>query len=474
MKNSKLYSILQAFDKYEQNRCRKYVQSPYFNVNEELIQLFETLIDHINETPEDELCKEEVWCVLQPSKRYDDVRFRKYCSDLLKLVEGFLAQEVYEDRRLDQANNLIEAVGERKLEKLYKSTMRRARRLLEKQKYRHASYFYHNYEVEKNYYELTQFNIKREVKSNIEQIINNLDWFYLAEKLKYLCEVQSRKVVASHDYKVLFTDEILMHLNKNTYDSIPPVAIYFQIYKALEENEEPSHYYKLKELLNKYGLTFPKSEASEIYTFALNYCTQQINKGKPDFLKEIFDLYKDLLEKEILIQNGELAPWHFRNIVVVGLRLGEYDWIERFIHEYNIFVPESFRENAISFNLANLYFYQKKYNKVIELLQTVEYEDFSYNLNSKLTLLLTYYETDEIEALYSLMESFRAYLNRHKNFPEYRRRPYMNLIKYTKKLTKILPGEQDKLKKLTQEVEQVGNNIANAKWLKEKIAELEG
>ncbi|MEM1323958.1 MAG: hypothetical protein AAGG75_27100, partial [Bacteroidota bacterium] len=99
-------------------------------------------------------------------------------------------------------------------------------------------------------------------------------------------------------------------------------------------------------------------------------------------------------------------------------------------------------------------------------------EDVSYNLGSKLMLTATYYETDEIEPLYSLLESFRAYLNRHKEIPNQRRKNYLNLIKFTKKLTKVIPGDKKAIDKLKQEIDSSGG-IMNEEWLKEKIAELE-
>ena len=93
MHNSKLYSILEHFDKYEQNRLRKYINSPYFNKNQALIHLFEIFIDHINDENSNEIEKKNIWEKIQPQKKFDDVRFRKLCSDLLKLVESFLAQQ---------------------------------------------------------------------------------------------------------------------------------------------------------------------------------------------------------------------------------------------------------------------------------------------------------------------------------------------------------------------------------------------
>ncbi len=472
MHNSKIYSILKHFDKYEQNRLRKYITSPYFNKNKVLIGLFELLIEDINSEKTSELEKEEIWLKTQPKKKYDDVRFRKLCSDLLKLVESFLAQQVYEENPLYQATYLIEAVSKRKMGKLNNSSMNTAKRLSKQQFYRTSNFYYYQYEIEKNFYLLDRHEFKRVDRKNVEEIVNNLDYFYLAEKLKYYCTVLSQQHVVSHTYELLFIEEIINHIKKYKFEEIPPIAVYFQIYLTLIETDNEEHYFKLKDLLKKYGLLFPLEEAQEIYEHALNYCVRLINKGSIMFLEEYFHLYEDILDKEIIYVDGQLSPLNFKNIIVAALRLEKYDWTKEFIYKYKHRLPDSSRENAVTFNLARLYFYQKKYDKVIELLREVEYDDITYNLSSKAMLLITYYDTDEIEPLYSLMESFRTYLNRHKEIPQQRRKNYGNLIKFTKKLTKLYHGDSKSIKKIKTEINN-SNNTANIEWLQEKIAELE-
>ncbi|MFQ5448272.1 MAG: hypothetical protein ACE5FF_15205 [Saprospiraceae bacterium] len=474
MQNSKLYSILRYFDRYEQNRLRKFLVSPYFNKNQALVQIFGLLVKHINSQKTTELQKESIWNSVYPSSPYDDVLFRKNCSDLLKLVERYLAQQVYEENPVHQATYLIEAIAKRKMERLNNTSVKSARRLSNQQLFRTADYYLHQYHIEKNYYELREHEHDRTARWNVEEILNNLDRFFLAEKLRYFCSVLSQQFIVSHEYELLFIEEIISHIEKFSYQDVPPVAVYYQIYLTQKEAENTDHYFKLIELLEKYGDLFPRNEAEFIYQAALNYCIKKINEGSQQFLEEYFNLFVILLQKEMLLTDGELSPWHFRNIVVAALRIGKYEWAENFIHDYKSFLPEAMRENAVSFNLAQLYFSQKKFEKVIELLRTVEYEDFTYNLNSKTMLLSTYYEMDEIEPLFSLLDSFRTYLNRHKNFPSSRRIPYNNLIKFTRKLARIIPGDNAAIKKLKTEIEKSGEgSVANITWLKEKIAELE-
>ncbi|NET32459.1 MAG: hypothetical protein F6K19_10680 [Cyanothece sp. SIO1E1] len=472
MRSSKIYSILEHFDKYEQNRFRKYLCSPYFNKDEKLIALFEILLHDINSKRRHELEKINLWNQLTPSKKYDDVRFRKYCSDLLKLLEGFLALQVYESNPLHQATYLMDAVGKKKMEKLYNSTMKTARRLSDQQQFKPASYYYYQYEVEKNFYDLLDYEKKRAVRTNMEEIANNLDYFYLAEKLRMYCAVLVQQYFASQEYQLLFIDEILSHIKEINLEEVPPVAIYYQIYLTITEKDKEEHYYRLKELLDQHSLTFPQQEALSLYYFAINYCIQRINLGFQKFSGEFFKIYSDLIDKEIIFVNNELSPWDFKNIIVNALRLGKFDWTENFIKKYSHKLPEESRENAVTYNLAQLYFYQKKYDEVIRQLSNVEYEDVSYNLNSKTMLIATYYETDELIPLYSLFDSFNAYLNRNRRIPDDRKKYYKNLIKYTKKITKLPPGNKAAVEKLKKEVSETPN-IVNINWLKQKIAELE-
>ncbi|MEZ5043531.1 MAG: hypothetical protein R2828_26780 [Saprospiraceae bacterium] len=472
MRTSKIYSILEHFDKYEQNRFRKYLASPYFNKDETLVQLYEVLLADIGTSKRQPLEKKDVWRKLGLPKRYDDVRFRKYCSDLLKLLEGFLAQQVYESNPLHQATYLIDAVSKKKMEKLYNGTMKTARRLSEQQPHKSASYYYYQYEIEKNFYDLLNYEKKRADRTNMEDIANNLDYFYLAEKLRMYCAVLVQQYFASQEYKLLFIDEILSHIKEIDLDQVPPVAVYYQVFLTITQKENEDSYYNLKELLDQHGLKFPKQEALSLYYFAINYCIQKINSGNQIFAEEVFKIYNDLVNKEIIFVNDELSPWDFKNIVVLALRLGKFDWTETFINKFKHKIPQDDRENAVTYNLAQLYFYQKKYDKVIEQLQNVEYTDVTYNLNAKAMLIATYYEKEELEALYSLFESFRAYLNRHKDISLQAKKNYSNLIKFTKKLTKVNPGDQKNLAKIKTEIDAT-KGIVSVRWLREKITELE-
>lgn len=468
----KLVKVLKHFNTVELNRLEKFITSPYFNVNDSLIILFNLITEGLKNSTLNDLTKESLFYRMFSGEEFSGTRFRKGCSDLLKLIEEFLAVEEYRRNPLHQATYLMQSIAGRKLDPLYNSVLKSTRILSSRQHEVAASYYYHQYEIEKNYYTMLGSEIKRDSGFNLEQIAENLDYFYMAEKLRYYASALSWRNVVTEDYQMLFMDEILKHIEKTDYSQIPQISVNLAVLNVYKEPEKEENYYHLKSEIFRNIDRFPPMEARDIFLAALNFCIKRINQADQKFLEETLLLYQYGLEKQYLFINGELTPWTFKNIVVVALRLKEFDWTESFINEYSKYISEDQRENAVTFNLARLYLYKKDFEKVLELLREVEFEDFSYALGAKVMLMVSYYDLDEIDPLLSFLSSFRVFLNRKKNqLPEQRRKNYLNTIKYTQKLATLNPTDRHAISKLKKELEEA-KNVADIQWLLEKVNEL--
>ncbi|MDX1910322.1 MAG: hypothetical protein SFV22_02490, partial [Saprospiraceae bacterium] len=252
----------------------------------------------------------------------------------------------------------------------------------------------------------------------------------------------------------------------------PELEIYYRTLLSLHDQENSEHYTNLRKLLDAYAAKMPQKEAIELYDAVLHYCTGRINKGDRSFFQEYFDVFAEAIQKGIFVQNGELATWRFTNIVGAALGLGKHEWAENFVETYKNALPPDSRQNTYNFNLARIYRFQKKHDLVLELLQNVEYEDIGVNLISKMNLLFTHYERKDYEVLNSFIDSFRVFLNRHKNIPQQRRAGYLNLLKYTRRLIRLRPRDKAAVTRLKEEVQREKNNIVNYTWLVEKLEEL--
>ena len=471
MEDTKLVILLKSLDKYEHNKLKKFLCSPYFNKDQQIFGLYEYLRKKLDSKSVQHANKEDAWKFMLPSKPFNDPRFRKYFSDLLKLCEYFIAVEILETNQSQKQDLLLQSLVKRDLEKHAKYQFLKLDKSQNGNQFRDNEFYYRQYLIEKYRYDFSKAELKRASIGNTEAIGENLDYFYISEKLKYYCSILSRKHFLTHEFKFQLVDEILSFLKNKNFDAVPPVKVYYQILLTFISPEETTYYYELKSVLNKYTVFFPKDEANKIYQYAQNYCITKANQGKTEFLTEYFELYQELIQKEIIIENGELNPWHFKNVILVGLRLGEYKWAEEFIAKYQTYLAKEYRKNAVTYNLAQLYFYQKDYNKVIEQLRDVEYDDLAYNLNSKMMLIAIYYETEEFDPLYSLFDSFRTYLNRHKEISPNRKSQYLKFISFTKKITNLNPNDQHAAGQIKKELEEE-KAVANKKWLLEKVEEL--
>ena len=468
--SNKVFQTLGCLEQAETKRLLRYLKSPYFNQSKTLVRLCELLLIQL-ERGKNGFFRQDIWRKLFPETPYDDVNFRKYCSDLLGLVEGFMAQEAIQQDPGRLSLELLKFVSSRKISPLYNSAVNGARAAVDAQSYKSTSVYLKTFLVEQYYYALMDFDFKLNVRSNIEAISSNLDIFYFSEKLRLYCTALSRRKISNTAYQFEFMDEIRHLLETFPLEQTPELAIYYFSYKTLEDDSDESHYFNLRTLLDQYGAVMPRLEAIQIYDSALHYCTGKLNQGNRVFLQEYFDLFQLALDQKIFLYKNAFSSWRFNNANGVALRLGKLDWAENFVEQYKDYLPSEERHNTHSFNLARVFLYKKQYEKVLNLLQNVEYEDIGFNLISKTMLTITYYELDEFEALKSFTEAFKVFLNRQKDLAETRKQSYLNLIKYVRKLIRLSPGDKAEIQQLKDEITADKAKIVNHEWLLEKLGE---
>lgn len=430
----------------------------------ELAELICGLIDS-----REDMDKEVVWQSLEPNRSYDDTRFRKYCSDLLKLSERFLAQQEFDRYPLRSASYLLKTVASRRMDNLYNSSLRIARRMTERVEAKGLDYLHDVYQVER-YHQVILEADNRTQKLNVDRIVRNLDKFYIAQKLMSYMTAMSQKRIINLEYDLLFIDEILDHIEQNPYPDTPQIRILYLVAKLYQTNDS-QFFPELKELVFEHINLFPPAEANKIFRSSLNFLIGWSNEGRSEYLRQLFEFYQYAIGQAFFFLEEGFNPWIFKTIVLVSLRLREFAWCQEFIDNYAERLDPDVRENAIRFNTARLHWYQKNHDEVLTLLNQVEFDDFSYNLSSRAMLLATYYEIDEVEALFSFLDSFTAFLRRNASkLPKKRHENYKNLIKYTRKLSKLSRRDHAKLEALRDEVESK-SNLGDKRWLLEKIEE---
>ncbi len=469
MKNTKIFKLLSNFSHQERQRFLDFLKSIYFYQNDYLVRCFAALLPSLQKTKPISQTDIEVWKKIYPNKKFDKARFHRVCSDLLKEAERFLAYFKFAQNKSLQNIFTLQNLNEKRAMAQLPYYLKFANDFNEKSEIKDGEFYYHQFLIAEQRYMFDVNNSNRTDNKALIELINNIDVYYLIIKLQAFCAALHYQNVSNLDVELLFMDEILIHLKKKSYKEIPVINIYYHILLTQLEKENEQHFQNLKSLLLENGHLFPQSLAREMYSHAIQYCIKKSNSGAISYYTELFNIYKETLKLELIQTNGMLSPPDFKNIITVGLRTNNHKWVERFIHQYKEKLPADHQENAFTFSMARVYFFRKEYDKVLELLQQVEYDDVFYLLDAKLTLVKTFYELKEFESLSALLDSFKMLLRRKKIISDEYRIIYTRFILFLKKL--IQANEKKKLILLKDEL-QNARQVADISWLKEKVDEM--
>ncbi len=477
MEQSKIVQHIQELSSKEQERFRSFVHSPYFNQHEATIQLLELIMRHLSGSNGVILERKAVFQQLFPDQDYEEQQLHNVMSYLKKLYHKFLAFRHFEEEDLQEQLYTVEQAYAFNQHDLLSNRSKQLEKKLKKHPYRNSEYFHINY----RFHNLLGFYsgnyVDRARSDAFQDMLDNLDKYYLVEKLRNCCHLTANSMLMNTRYQYGLFEELLTFLEKNwdAFQKERVIVLYYNILMSLRDEQNPVYYEKLKELLNTELDHFSRQEVNDLYGFSYNYCIRQINLGNSNYQRELFELYKEGLKKELLINNGLLSEWDYKNVVTLGCKLQEFTWTEHFINDYKEKLPASKRENAYKYNLANLFYNRKQYSEAQETLLQVQFTDVKYHLNTTFLLLRTYYAMEDTEALLSLIETFRIYVIRNRKMTSDQKKGYTNFLRFAKKLVLLKHHSstytrktlREKIDKLYHKIEQT-SNVINKYWLLEE------
>ncbi len=473
MYRSSLLKAVKTLDKKESKSFLQYLKSPLFNRHEKLLGLYELIIA---QSPgfDKHLEKEKLFAELYPEKAFSEESLRNLASDLLEHLEKYLCWlEVQEEEELGD-RLLLRQLKKRELHSRFFSRFKKIFKRRKRKGLRDVQWFDDDHRLLTELNEVHSHRNDADYDRSLQLRSNQLDHHYLALKLSLSCEMINRKNVFNKQLQARLLNPLLREIESELeyYKKIPAIYLYYLVLMTLMEPEEPKHYNLLVTQLHTQIHFFSKAEGRALYKYAQNYCIKNINQGDNAYLASLLGLYKRLLGSQLILENGRISDSDYRNIVTVGLRLREFDWVEEFIHKYENYLGKEQRANAYSYNLAAYFYERADYAKAQELLNKLAFSNVFYSLGVRSLLLKIYFDTRESEALFSLIKSFKTYLRRNKQLSKYQVTIYSNLLKFSQQAARLQQNreliEDSELKKavkgLLKDIEKT-REIANINWL---------
>ena len=469
MKKSKLIQLLNSLKKEELPQFSDFLASPYFNRDENVTKLWNYIKNYYPDFPEEYIKKEVVFANLYPQETFDGKRLAYLMNYLLKQGESYFQIKALQDDQPRKEYYLLRQFYQRDLNKHFLANYKKVeRKLLDVEKENLDTYYYNQY-----FYQLQdEFQINKTLRKkdnpNLKLAHDHLDQFYFINKIMYCCEMLNRKQIYSTDYgqNIALLNEIEDHLNKSQPLS-PLLNTFFKMFLLLKEPSNDNHFHEFNEELQKNEHRISKAELATFYLNSINYSIRKIRNGQDQYLEIALNTFMKGIENRVLFENDVLPYKTFLNTYSFALRLGKYNWVEKFINEYYKFLPVETQKDAFHYSLSDLYFQKKDYDKVLDNVNKVDLKEMAYSLGARAVMIKTYYELDEMDPLLSLLASFTIYLKRNRNISDNFKKAFLNFCQLVNKLLKIKPHKIERLELEMKETQP----LIDRKWLVEKLEE---
>jgi hypothetical protein len=465
MKNSKLWQALGALSSEEQQRFALFVKSPYFNSQPMVTAFFEALAErcwHKGLPPEKAALHQELY----PALPYDDHRIRLLMSKLFKLLDTFWKVEM-SDTEIPWA--VPQAYRQRQLPKHFEQALRRTQRRLSNSPSRSSRHFLDQYLLADEAYR-QRAQQKRTSALNLHEADQYLNAFYCIAKLRQACLAKSHQFVFPTDYEIALLEELLQYLHDSPLLQEAAVAAYYHSYHYLHGSADATRHFDafLDLISGPKSAVFPAEELQDMFLLALNFCTRQYNLGSSAYLQAQLQLYKLGLEKGLLLQQGLLSPFTYRNITTLGLILEDYEWVDDFLEQYRAAMPANRADQMYHFCRARLEYAKGRYGAALERLNEVHFSEPLLQLSVRTVRLKLFYETGAYDLLEARMHALEKFIRRRKAL-SYHRENYLNLLHFLRQLQELPPGEKKARLVLAGEVKACPN-VAERTWLLRQLS----
>lgn len=444
-----------------------FLQSPLFNTVERLQHFFQILrVQAFREA------REKVFAKIYPkAKQFDAQKWYEACSQLRKLLERYLAFRQFDQEDAPPLQSFMDL----RMDQAFEKQLKRSRRELSAQNLRDSRFFRKQFELGAAADAFFGLQQKRAPDENLETLVEGLDLYYFTEKLKYSCEMLNRNNILQPKYDPkLCTDLIhILETDDHLYLQEPIIAIYHRIFSMLADEKNENHFHFLVQLLQKHGASFDPQEANAMYTYAQNYCVKQINNGQRNYLEPYFELGLDMLNKDLLLEDGYLPHWHYKNLITVGTRLERFDWVVEFLDTYRERLSPAFQESAYYYNRAAFHYERGMFSDAMRFLQQIDFPDIFYNLASRTLQLKIFFESEDYDALQYHAKAFRHFLRRKQTLSSDRRKLYESFIRLTLAISRwqVLPDGERKSQKYQDIQKQLADKPAliELSWLRKQL-----
>lgn len=463
--DSNLYQLFSSLSHAELKELDKAVRSPYFNYRTEEIRLYEFLLQAKKRKVDEILLNDAVKYVFSKGEG-DAAKLRHVMTYLMRIINRFIAIGEMENNEEQKQLLLARSMRKRGLGKLFTLGYKEAEQYMQDDAALSPELYYHQFQLHTEYY-IHSITNRRAQNEDLQRMSDDLDSFYIIQKLKHVCNLLSYRNVFKFEYNDDVMQDIMPLVQKKQMLNNPLVNLLYHNYLCLTDPNNEDYFIKLKDLLLNHSQRVDVKELRDIFTLAINYCIKRLNTGGQKYYQEVFEIYVAGLQRGVFEDRGQLSPFTYKNISAIAIGLKQYDWVAVFLDAYKEKLDEDIRDGFYAYCMARYCFATAQYERAMQLLQEVEVKEQFTDLDARVLLIKTYYELDEYGLLDYSLGNFKQQLKR-KKMQTYHATVYGNFARNMSKVMHLRPYDKKARTELKATI-SLTNAIAEKEWLLSKL-----
>lgn len=466
---SKLIYFLTAMSGEDRGLFREYLHSPVFNHREEPQLLYDHIVKKCLKDPPREIDEKLAIVAVWPREGGDAAKLQKVKNMLMTLVISFLEFRHWRASGSSARVGLLHALNKMRDESYFDQYYRKLKANLDEE----AGLDFQSLSAR---LDLEVALMEHKQQKGIRSVDNHLDVSFKAmEKVVHGHVLRFAFVVANQTMIVggQIPEWVTAHIDRLEEGDVvdePLLEIYYLLYHTLWPTAKLAQLTRLKEQLLQYAHRCTPQTAMDIYVGTINNYSRYAQTSGENLLGEIFEIYQSLVDTVARSKRILLNRSHFKNIVHLGSRLKEFEWVATFLEEGKSLLDAEDIETTLDYNMGVFGFYKGEFKDAERCFNRVlgDVKDVFYAFDARMFLLMCFFETGDSMGMESMVHSFRMLLERSDRVSELHKNHYLSFLRVFRKLLGTPLNDQFRLLQLKAEIDLLGPSSGKA-WLLEKV-----
>ena len=300
--------LLSQLNDAEIKRFKKFIESLYFNSNNNATKLFTVLKKYHPKFNPSKIIAEQIYGQVFPNHgdyQFNTANFRSLCAHLANCIQEFLIIEELNTQKTQKDLLLLDAYTKKEIAPEINNRL--VKKLLQPNQSINSKNFLYQYLLYEKLYEKELLNSSKLKESYFSKLNQQLDFYFSLTKIKYGIEHHNLLQRGLKPLPIDFIKEIKTFIEING-DKLPKaLELYAKLYDfSINENLNNKQFQSLYDLFEAAIPQLEKDEAIEIFTTLSNFCNREITKrNHPDLYRNWrFKLIKLAVPYNLFLQKN--------------------------------------------------------------------------------------------------------------------------------------------------------------------------